>query len=308
MDFVDCMVLSARHATSNIGDNSIVLFETALSMYLGHECSDILPPKFASSDMTCDDLIDKDVIVACQDNVNYCQLSCYQCATESNIFGMNVRGSNNELKENSVRKVYDESNIHKHKALLAPSHSKKDSKTIEKKRYKPKEDRMIRRLLDDEIEEDAVTEEEEEEESKSKVFHNLGTMKSSDTNEETSCNIANKELHTNSNRFLLISDAHLEPWYDVSGSGEVARFDDVACTVENMFECHDSSSNEELGTSVSCVLNGESDPPVSMLDTALAALDHVCFVLFYMFFLRICAFVTFCLKWFHFCLFGFDSV
>ena len=274
------MIISARQLSDSslhsMTDNSIVLFETALSMFLGHECDDISPKAGTS----CRELIQTDTFTACREASTYCTLSCFQCSVESNIFGHKIRGTNHKSKPHSVTKVYQIENLKKHKKMLTKSHNVKTSNSGSGTSggtgsTGSGNSETMRRLM---------------EETSKKVFHNLGPKKSTSggsTTSTSSCTIAKKELHSNSDRFFFISDAHIEPWYDVSGFGEISRFNDVELTVSNMFECHDTSlasALTEKSTTVDCALNGESDPPINMYATALTAANHVCCFFFWFFF------------------------
>jgi hypothetical protein len=69
-------------------------------------------------------------------------------------------------------------------------------------------------------------------------------------------------------QILMISDIHVEPWYNVDGSGQVSRF--KGANDNNMFECRnsDGSKVEE------CTLTGNSDPPFPMYNTGMDFLAH----------------------------------
>jgi len=85
--------------------------------------------------------------------------------------------------------------------------------------------------------------------------------------EQHICPIKAKMKHINRNRFVFMSDIHVEPWYDVDSTEVVARFDGYS--VENMFECRNDDGMELEGNE--CLLTGISDPPISFFTSALHA-------------------------------------
>ncbi|ETO36761.1 hypothetical protein RFI_00301 [Reticulomyxa filosa] len=93
INFVDCAVLSARNLNDELTDN-VVLFETALAMYLGPRCNDIVPKDFAGQ--YCADLMEdsmlKRQICETSSSSAHCRLSCRKCTQESRMFGLHVHG------------------------------------------------------------------------------------------------------------------------------------------------------------------------------------------------------------------------
>ena len=53
---------------------------------------------------------------------------------------------------------------------------------------------------------------------------------------------------------MIYTDIHIEPWYNVDGSGTVSRYS--GASMSNIWECHDNSNKV-----TNCTLNGDSDPP-----------------------------------------------
>ena len=82
-------------------------------------------------------------------------------------------------------------------------------------------------------------------------------------------NICNNQ-HPSGHRgnILFVSDIHVEPWYNVDGSGRVSRFGGASSS--NMFQCKNNQNQM-----VDCTLNGQSDPPMDLFQSALEYLrDH----------------------------------
>jgi len=82
------------------------------------------------------------------------------------------------------------------------------------------------------------------------------------------CALKARTKHINRNRFVFMSDVHVEPWYNSDGSSFVTRFDDF--NADNMFECR-NANGLLLDDKKECTLTGFSDPPISLFESALQA-------------------------------------
>ena len=149
----------------------------------------------------CSDIIDNNPEYCSKYNGKYCQLSCYQCQYESNIFGEIVRG------RNGIR--YD-----------------RPEKLPE---------------LGDGIDND------------------------NGLSDDEYCTTTHPSDH--SGNILFISDIHVEPWYNIDGSGEVSRFS--GANINNMFECRNSDGHQ-----VNCTLNHNFDPPINLFKTCMQYLGN----------------------------------
>eukprot|EP01084_Bolivina_argentea_P135885 239373_1 len=87
------------------------------------------------------------------------------------------------------------------------------------------------------------------------------------TNEAVNVNCSAVPIDNHMGKILIVSDIHIEPWYNVDGPEWVSRFD--GADLSNMFQCRNSS-----GKQVACTLTGDSDPPFPLFSTAMDFLNN----------------------------------
>eukprot|EP01084_Bolivina_argentea_P043138 79489_1 len=238
IDFADCSIIKSRQqllSNSNNIKNKIISFEQELNSYF-HDCQNIIPPQFTKN-IFCEDLITNNPFL-CHEYPSYCKVSCYQCAEHKN----KIRGLTNEFiarPEHPVSIKIQTNNINIIAANCTDTPPNNEYTCAQQASWGKCNQTWMQGYC-------------------CKTCFNCA--ESCTGGGSDNCDAVKPTDH--SGQILFVSDIHIEPWYNIDGSGEVSRF--KGASANNMFECRDSSNKE-----VDCELNGGSDAPFPLYSTSI---------------------------------------
>eukprot|EP01084_Bolivina_argentea_P100325 180159_1 len=203
-------------------------FENMLSLYFG-ECDDVSP--FTDTDLSCSMLVKEGHDICHKQDAIYCQISCFKCANGGFMLfeSQFTEQTDARLIEILSQRIDARGEI----TALTGEHNK----------------HIIARKM-------------------SQQTANTITKAKGHVGRNHICPVPAKMKHINRNRFVFMSDVHIEPWYNPSGTSYISRFEDYS--VDNMFECRDDDGNT-LDPKTQCPLTGYSDPPINLFTSALHA-------------------------------------
>jgi len=295
MDFVDCLVMSVRHSTTAIEDATID-FDNVLALYFT-DCDDVSP----DDSQSCSSLVRQngDICTAFEDGPSaHCELSCFRCNNGGRML-FAVRSDDGDdfaaYEDLIAYRMKGRSEI----VALSGPHNKR---ILERKANlqtasaaggaagaaaadvaaaKPQSELMAMNQLNAMNSNGGISSSISNSiaiNSNSNGVDHIGPLgkghalkksknKLHRQEQQHLCPVPAKLKHVNRDRFVFMSDVHVEPWYDIDSTENIARFEGFS--VENMFSCRNAQS--ALLEEDECLLTGFSDPPISFFSSALTA-------------------------------------